>query len=117
MVEFYQKYTLKNIVSLGGEVQCFCKNYQREHGYINTLNYFSQKSISLGGETVAAEGYLCNDWAITLLRAPALSNAVTFLVVVMNYVLRFIMIILIKMIGQSTETNQTRSIKNGIFIV
>ena len=41
MVEFYQKYTLKNIVTLGGSLQCFCKNYQRENGYINSLHYIS----------------------------------------------------------------------------
>ena len=70
---------------------------------------------------------MCRQWAYDQLFSPLLSNVVTALIVVINYILRLAMIMLIKQVGQKTETNQTKSIKTvslflkrplqGIFVV
>lgn len=47
----------------------------------------------------------------------ATSNAVQYMIVAINYVLRLFIIKLIIFIGKDTESEQTRLITNGVFIV
>ena len=37
--EYYQKYEIKNIDRLSGALQCWCKQYKEENGYVDTYNY------------------------------------------------------------------------------
>lgn len=46
----------------------------------------------------------------------AYSNAVSYMIVGINYVLRLFIIKLIIYIGKDTESEQTRLITNGVFV-
>lgn len=45
------------------------------------------------------------------------SNAVSYMIVAINYILRIFIIKLIIFIGKDTESEQTKLITNGVFIV
>lgn len=49
--------------------------------------------------------------------ASLINSGVSYLIVGVNFVLRNIIIALIKFIGKDTESEQTRLITNGVFVV
>ena len=59
---------------------------------MDTYNY--EGSLEVDGTLI--EGHVCQQWAYDQLFSPLLSNLVTALIVVINYILRLVMILLIK---------------------
>jgi hypothetical protein len=60
---------------------------------------------------------ICNNYVWDQWKSLALSNSVSYMIVGINYVLRLFIIKLIIYIGKDTESEQTRLITNGVFIV
>jgi hypothetical protein len=59
---------------------------------------------------------ICNKYVWDQYTSLALSNAVSYMIVAINMVLRIFIIKLIIYIGKDTESEQTRLITNGVFI-
>ena len=60
---------------------------------------------------------LCKQYFMDYWMSFALSNGVQYMIVGINYILRLFIIWLIIYIGKDTESEQTKLITNGVFIV
>lgn len=65
----------------------------------------------LNGEKV------CEQYVIDFYLSLATNNAVQYLIIAINYILRIFIIKLIIYIGKDTESEQTKMITNGVFLV
>lgn len=88
---------------------CFCTKKLKELGHGNLpYTQFSDGKKS---------AYACYEWQMDTYKAKAYNQATSVAINLINFVLRFILIVLIKTICEDTISGQTRSIKVGIFIV
>eukprot|EP00117_Sycon_ciliatum_P041124 scpid37102/ scgid30137/ len=83
-----------------GVYQCYCKALQNEIGTVSIL-----------------KDEVCQMFTQDFFGGQALSQVVSVSIVVINLVLTFIMLYLIKWIGHHTESEQTSDIMGSIFIV
>lgn len=90
--EIDKDYTMNKMGT--GVYTCFCKNYP------------GSKS----------EVPFCDDYTKDWLTGLALSQVVSFSIVIVNFVLRTVNLLLIKLIGHHTESKQTVSIMTSIFV-
>lgn len=65
----------------------------------------------LNGEKV------CEQYVIDFYLSLATNNAVQYMIIAINYILRIFIIKLIIYIGKDTESEQTKMITNGVFLV
>ena len=60
---------------------------------------------------------LCKQYFVDYWMSFATTNAVQYMIVAINYILRLFIIKLIIFLGKDTESEQTKLITNGVFIV
>jgi len=93
-----------------GILKCFCDT--RGPGFSKTSEYSGKRS------TGKVEAWpICETYLSDTMKARVLGMIMSFIIVATNFVLRMIMISLIKWIGEDTHSQQLKSITNGIFIV
>ncbi len=90
---------------LNGPLQCFCQNVLAVNGSA-ALN-----TVQLLGLNV------CKNYKIDQDLALLANNAIKYMIIAINFVLRMFIIKLITYIGKDTESEQTRLICNGVFVV
>ncbi len=93
--------------SYAGPLQCFCaaENAKLVDPRMNyTLSGYSEAPI-------------CKDITLQVLEGYGWTYSAKYLIVMVNYVLRLVLIFLIKFIGYDTETVQTKYIKNSVFVI
>lgn len=73
--------------------------------------------LSSGNNATNAGVTICNDYVWDQYLTLLYDNSVSYMIVAINYILRIFIIMLIQYIGKDTETDQTRLITNGVFIV
>lgn len=92
ITEYENFFKHETIERLNGVLECYCKK---------------KKSEGFDIDTFKPEGYeeaICAQYSSDQFWGFAMAQVVTFLVVVINYVLRLLMITLIQYIGYKTET-------------
>ncbi len=94
-------------------MQCHCKDMQAELGTgLAIMNYYSN------GTSNTNKPYpICSDYVWDTYLIFVTTQAVSYMIVAINYILRLFIIKLIIYIGKDTESEQTRLIANGVFIV
>eukprot|EP00347_Sterkiella_histriomuscorum_P007945 403346963 len=80
-----------------GIYQCFCKDYKEK-------------------QTSFFKATFCNQYQSDQVQGVGLSQAVSVIIVIVNFILRTIVMALIKLIGYHTESQQTQAIKSSIFV-
>jgi len=91
-----------------GVLKAFCDNTTDKGEAYNddTSAVYNDEEIDLCGDYTAEK-----NWAFLL------NNGISQVIVAVNFVLRLIIIKLVQYIGLDTESNQTRRVTNGVFIV
>ncbi len=110
----YQRYYVTEVDQyfLTGPLQVYCTNIGTSKlGAVDTTD----KTITINGTTYSAP--ICEQYGIDLNANYALSNAVSQMIVAINFVLRLFIIKCIMYIGKPTESEQTELITDGVFIV
>jgi len=83
---------------------------------MGTLPCFCQSMLENRGAAVKEYEYdpdgrhpvkICHDWYFDLINGQSLNRSVSYLIVFINYILRFVIIYLISYIGYHTQSNQT----------
>ncbi len=97
-------------IPMTGKYECFCKNENLVHGF-SVLN----KVYTIPGTTDSFK--LCHQWYLDSLKELFFGNIVSYLLIMINFVLRLIIIGVIKRVGKMTETDETQMITDGVFIV
>lgn len=98
---------------LSGVLQCFCKDLQSTLGSGTAImNYESNGKVSTNYPFPICYDYVWDQYLILLV-----GQAVSYMIVIINVILRLFIIKLIVYIGKDTESEQTRLIANGVFIV
>lgn len=100
----------KDGYALTGVLQCYCDN---QSNFISGYTYDTKEYYDSWTNTSAA---VCETYTYDLLIANLLSNAVSYSIVAINFILRLIIIKCIMYIGLSTESEQTKLITDGVFI-
>ena len=93
---------------LNGFYQTFCLAYE------NTPERFEEAKAKLGSEFNPT---ICDKYFGDLQGVVINDQIVKFAIIAINYVLRLIIIKLITKVGYDTESEQTRLITNGVFVV
>lgn len=93
-----------------GILQCHCEDTKDNNGTA-LLEY------EVTDKTGANPYRICNKYVWDQWMSLVYSNSVSYMIVGINYVLRLFIIKLIIYIGKDTESEQTRLITNGVFIV
>jgi hypothetical protein len=94
---------------MSGSLKCFCQKEADENGAFSTWG----KTYEVKEKEPVQ---LCTDWYFDQWKA-LLSSMVGYFIIGINFVLRLILIKLICLIGQHTESSQTNSITNGVLLV
>jgi hypothetical protein len=89
-------------------MQCHCLDAQENH----EASLMTYTVTGLDGQAYQ----ICNQYVWDQYISLAYSNAVSYMIIGINYVLRLFIIKLIVYIGKDTESEQTRLITNGVFI-
>lgn len=96
-----------------GILKCFCDEKSKDPTFTKTDEFEGRRSIN--GEV---ESYpICETYLSDTFKGKVLGMAMSVITVGTNFILRMIMINLIKWIGEDTYSQQLKSITNGIFIV
>lgn len=93
-----------------GVLQCFCAGEKAEHG-IKTMDMEYTYSNKV------APAPICKQYVEDNYLSIFYNQVASYSIVIINYVLRLFIIKLIIYIGKDTESEQTRLITNGVFIV
>lgn len=101
--DYYNPAPNSEITPLNGPLQCFCQGIQNISGNLNT--------IAINNVAV------CANYNTDQLLALIANQSVKYMIIGINFVLRMIIIYLITYIGKDTESEQTRLICNGVFVV
>jgi hypothetical protein len=91
-------------------MQCHCLDTQTNNGT-------SLMTYEVGDKDGSNKYRICNEYVWDQWISLAYSNAVSYMIIAINYILRLFIIKLIIYIGKDTESEQTRLITNGVFIV
>lgn len=95
-----------------GALACFCPrwtiNAKGESPYLHEFVDPSDASKSAP---------ICKEWAVDYVTAPLFARGVSMTIVAVNFVLRLLIIILIRKVGFETHSEQTKYIKNSVFTV
>jgi len=75
------------------------------------------KEYSIPGDASYPPTRICAKWYDDITKAYLWNSGASYCIVLINFLLRMFIILLIKRIGYSTESMQTKYIKNGVFIV
>lgn len=94
---------------MSGSLKCFCQKEADENGAFSTWG----KAYEVKEKEPVQ---LCTDWYFDQWKA-LLSSMVGYFIIGINFVLRLLLIKLICLIGQHTESSQTNSITNGVLLV
>lgn len=92
---------------MNGVLSCFCK--QQHVGWAN-------KTVEIASK-IFEPAPICREYVEDQIASLGWTQAAGQAIVVINYVLRLFIIKLIIYIGKDTESEQTRLITNGVFIV
>lgn len=87
---------------------------------IPMAGFYKTYCILKAADSPALSGYsneLCGDYSDSLIEGKVYNQLVTTGIVVINMILRIFIIKLIIYIGKDTESEQTRLISNGVFVV
>jgi len=96
-----------------GILKCFCDEKQKDPSFSKTEEFEGRRTA--GGEL--DEYPICETYISDTFKGRVLGMAMSVIIVATNFILRMIMISLIKWIGEDTYSQQLKSITNGIFIV
>ncbi|CDW85661.1 UNKNOWN [Stylonychia lemnae] len=102
---FYNSGEGKEPTPLSGALQCHCEQIKK-NGTISLLSYASPN-----GSKICRQYYI--DYWLSFIS----SSAVQYMIIGINFVLRLVIIKLIIFIGKDTESEQTKLITNGVFVV
>ena len=105
----YYKTDKEDPTPMAGALKCFCEREAGENGAMSTWG----KKYTVR-ENPPQE--LCTDWYWDQWKS-MLSGMVGYFIIGINFVLRLVLIGLICLIGQHTESTQTNSITNGVLLV
>lgn len=94
-----------------GALQCFCKQ-QRENGVSNDQTYTLYKQDT--GE-VQYEEEICQEYFGDMTKSFLIGNSIGVLIPTVNVILKTIIIILVKWIGEPTYSLQKSAIVRGVF--
>jgi len=93
---------------ISGVLTCFCQAQQKLVG------------LTKLGETVYTDGKrsatVCDEWLTDKFSSLAYSKIVSVSINIVNFVLRTLLILLVKFIGEDTKSEQTRSVKVAVFV-
>ena len=96
-----------------GILKCFCDDKQKDPSFSKSDEFEGRRSFN--GEV---DSYpICETYISDTFKGRVLGMAMSVIVVATNFILRMIMITLIKWIGEDTYSQQLKSITNGVFIV
>ena len=62
------------------------------------------------------DGPICKTWANDAFKAKIIGSCMSFLIISINYMIRIILISLIRWIGEDTHSKQIKSVTIGVFI-
>jgi len=102
---YYNPSSGEESLELAGTLQCFCDETTDSFTYTSNGGDDSNETVELCYE------YIYDTWFALIM-----SNAVSYLIVGINYGLRVAIIIIIVILGLDTESEQTKVITNGVFI-
>jgi hypothetical protein len=106
------------IVPMTGALQCFCK--ERENGdplgklaaYAELTRMYTYTSVDKSEHSAP----LCKPWAEDYFSSLYNNNSIKYLIIMLNYVIRVVVIWIIKKVRCSTESRQMVYITNVVFI-
>ena len=95
---------------------CFWYRFYSTNGFVQSIDTkLSHPDIKID-ESISS-GYIWKNYAYEGSKIPFIGTGISFIIVILNYILRLIIIYIVKIIGLHTETNQTKIIMTWIFIV
>jgi hypothetical protein len=95
-----------------GILKCFCDEKQKQAGFSKSDEFEGKRSSGNFEEHPICQTYISDTF-----NGRVLGMAMSVIIVATNFILRMIMISLIKWIGEDTHSQQLKSITNGIFVV
>ena len=111
-VAYYSPKNEEDPTPLSGPLQCHCKDMSKTlGGGLKLMNY---EVLDDNGEN---KRNICEEYVVDGYVTLFYNQSVGYMIVAINYILRLFIIKLIIYIGKDTESEQTRLITNGIFIV
>ena len=111
-MDYYYPSEGETATPLAGALQCHCKEVGVEiGGGLKLMNYVVKDEEGKNPQNIC-EQYVFDQYSIM-----GYSRAVQYMIIAINYVLRLFIIKLIIYIGKDTESEKTRLICNGVFIV
>lgn len=102
---------LEHVVYMG-VLKCFCDIEMKKPGFSKSDTYEGKRF----NETESDDWPICYTYISDTFYAKILGYSMSVIIVSINYILRTIMIGLIKWIGEDTHSKQFKSITNGVFI-
>ena len=110
-IAFYEPDTGMEPTPFSGSLQCYCAS-QKNLGMTLMSQVVTNLEGTQGSGRKICESYVTDQWV-----GLGYNQSVSYMIIAINYVLRLFIIKLIIYIGKDTESEQTRLITNGIFIV
>lgn len=90
---------------LTGALQCYCEIQG------NGVKGSDMMNIEVKGAKI------CENYVSDFYKMQATNSSVQYMIIAINYILRLFIIRLIIYLGKDTESEQTRLITNGVFVV
>lgn len=101
----YESKGYNNPTPLSGALQCYCDSQA------NGVKALEMMNVKIDDTKV------CETYVMDYYKSLATNSAVQYMIIAINYILRLFIIKLIVYIGYDTESEQTKLITNGVFIV
>ena len=115
MIDHYNFDKKKTGTKMTGALICFCQSYSEKNGVFETISHkFSHPDVVVDGAPY--EDAICSQWGDEALLQPYFANAVSFIIVFLNYYLRVFIMAMIKRIGQRTQSRETNMIMVYVFV-